>query len=247
MQVGSVGHGFGTSRLWHDPNYEITRDYRPQPVQRGITGAEALPKEDHLAPPEKPADPYSAQEQAYDVAAAQMKRGMEGVNLMQGKNNPVAFDAAVNAAQNRTEMQDVTRTQVVQQAVMQQNTSITESMPTGNVKPQQVAPMAAGQVVKPDGATNTASEKEAQRAARDAKDTSKVLDAVALGVGGVVSVAGALKVAAMAPTAAAGAAGALGASSAAATTAAGAATLATHDHGDVLQQPGPGGRSTSNS
>jgi hypothetical protein len=242
MQVGSVSHGFGTSRLWHDPNYEISRDYRPQPVQRGITGGEALPKEDHLLPPEKPQDPYSTQEQAYDVAAAQMKRGVEGVNMLQGKNNVAAFDAAVNAAQNRTELQDVTRTQVAQHSVHQQATFVGESMPTGNVRPQQVAPMAAGQVVKPDGATSTASDKEAQQAAKDAKDTSKVLDAVALGAGGVLSVAGALKVAALAPSGAVAAASALGASSAAATTAAGAATLATHDTGeDVL---GPAGRSS---
>ena len=68
MHVGSVSHQWGTSSLWHDPNYEISQDYRPQPVQRGIMQGEALPKEDHLLPPERPQDPYNVQEQAYDVA-----------------------------------------------------------------------------------------------------------------------------------------------------------------------------------
>lgn len=232
MHVGSVGHSWGTSRLWHDPNYEVSRDYRPQPVQRGITQGEALPKEDHLLPPERPQDPYNVQEQAYDVAAAQMNRGVEGQNFLRGRVNATAFDAAVNANRDVTAREDVTRTMVMQDRLQMQATTVQQPMPTGNVRPQETQQLAPGQVVKPEGSATTATEKDATKAAKDARDVSNVVDAVALGAGGVLSAAAVAKVTAMAPTAAAGATAAVGASAPAATTAAGAATLATHDDGD---------------
>ena len=156
MHVGSVSHQWGTSSLWHDPNYEISQDYRPQPVQRGIMQGEALPKEDHLLPPERPQDPYNVQEQAYDVAAAQMNRGVEGQAFLRG-----------NATRDR---EDVTRTMVMQDRLQTQATTVQQPMPTGNVRPQETQQFAPGQVIKPDGATSTATEKDATKAARDAQD-----------------------------------------------------------------------------
>lgn len=229
MHVGSVGAGWGASRLWHDPNYEITRDYRPIPVQKGIESGEALPHEEHLLPPEKPQDPYSVQESAYDVAAAQMTRGVEAQKLLQGQKNEKAFDAAVTAAQSRDRIaNDVTRTMMVNQAIAQN-----PEAPGAVVKPQQPAPLPSGQPVKPAGSSSTAAERESQRAAQDARDSSEIVDAVALGAGGVLSVAAAAKATALAGASAAGAAGAVAASAPAATTAATAAQLNTRDDGTV--------------
>ncbi|MBI5497975.1 MAG: hypothetical protein HY904_23430 [Deltaproteobacteria bacterium] len=228
MQVGGVSHGWGASRLWHDPNYEIQRDYRPIPVQRGIMQGEALPKEDHLLPPEKPQDPFTAQEAAYDVAHAQATRGVEGQKMLHGRNDVAAFDAAVTAARERGLQADVTRTLVANPL------HVGESMPTGNVRPQQVAPAAPGQVVKPEGASQTQSGREASRAAQDARDTSSVVDAVALAAGGFMSAAGAAKAAGAVASVTVNATAAL---SAGASTAGSAAVLAANDHPDIPVDP----------
>jgi hypothetical protein len=242
MQVGGVGAGFGTSRLWHDPNFEIARDYRPIPVQKGLGPDLELPKEEHVLPPEKKLDPYVAQEKAYDVAHEQMTRGVEGKKLLHGTTNPAAFDAAVTAARERTAQTDVTRTMVASRAedlnrtaVHQAQLPVEGGMPTGNVRPQQVTPMAPGQVLQPQGSQGSSSDKEAKKAAQqvgDSSDASRLADAVALNLGGVVSAVGAAQIAAVS-TVAAPAAMATGAASAAATTAAGAAQLSRGDDDDL--------------
>lgn len=223
MHVGSVSHSFGTSRLWHDANVEILKDYRTVPVQKSLDELE-LPKEEHVLPPEKKADPYTVQEQAYDVAAQQMARGVEGQKLLHGtRANAAAFDAAVSAARERAVMEDVTRTLVVAPHQPPQ-----APQPTGNVRPQDVAPVVPGQVSAAGGAAHTSAEREGLRAARDALDSSNLVDAAALGAGVLASAATAVKGAA-APVGAAQAAAAVTASTGAASATATAATVANRD------------------
>ena len=241
MQVGGVSAGFGTSRLWHDPNYEVTRDYRPIPVHKGLGMDEALPKEEHVLPPERREDPFTVQEQAYDVAHQQAVRGEEGLKLLRGTNNNGAFDAAVAAARKaETDVAtarsaaDVTRTTV--QPMAQDPAT---SMPTGNVAPQQVTPMAAGQVVQPSGASATAAQKDAASQARDAHDASSVVDAVALAGGTAALVGAAAQVASAVPAAASAAVSAGAALGTGVATAAGASYQALRK--DPQEDPGSTG------
>lgn len=237
MQVGGVSHGFGTSRLWHDPNYEITRDYRPIPIQRGMTTEDAgLPHEDHVLPPEKRADPFTVQEAAYDVAHAQAQRGEDARKMLHGATNAAAFDAAV-AARRDVDLgsrvgarDDAARTAIQKQQV------VNPGMPTGNVRPQEVTPFAAGQVSQPAGTAGSTQDKDAAHAAKDARDTSQLVDAVGMGAGSVLAVAGAAKAAAAIQGASAAAA--TGATGAAATTVAGASQAGFHGDGeDVARTP----------
>ncbi|MEW5855639.1 MAG: hypothetical protein AB2A00_43090 [Myxococcota bacterium] len=230
MHVGGISHQWGTSRLWHDPNYEVSRDYRTPAVQKGIMGGEALPKEEHVLPPEKVADPFSVQEQAYDVAATQMARGQQGQQMLQGKPvNSAAFDAAVAAAKERVAQEDVTRTMISMQQAAQ---------PLGlqqgqNVRPVENVPAAPGQVALPQGGAKTMAEVEAKQAAEAAKDASNAVDAVTMAGGGMVTaMASALKVPGSAV--AANAVSAASAAATSATLAAGAANQAARPEDDPL-------------
>jgi hypothetical protein len=227
MHVGSVGSAWGswgTSRLWHDPNYEVSKDLRTVPVQKGIEAEEALPKEEHVAPPQKKQDPFTVQEQAYDVAASQMARGVEGQKLLHGqKSNPLAFDAAVAEARQRTVQEDVTRTTVTAQQ------AANPAGPAANVRPQEVVPAAPGSVPTPAGSSQTAADRENQQAAKDAKDVSSVVDAMAVGVGGVIAAASASAKAVSGVVGASQAAAAISAGGSVATTGAASTNLAMHD------------------
>jgi len=92
MQIGRVSYGYGSSRLWHDPDYTIQRPLYPHPVTRGLD--QELPAQAHVAPP-APTDPYIAQEKSYDIAFQQMERGMEGRDFLHGVKSDRAFDKAL--------------------------------------------------------------------------------------------------------------------------------------------------------
>ena len=118
-----------------------------------------------------------------------------------------------------------------------QQLAVNPELPGAVVKPQQVTPAPAGQPIKPAGSSATASEREAQRAAVDARDQSELVDAVALGAGGVMMAAAATKVAAVAGVEAAATAAAVSSTAPAATTASAAAHLGTADDGSVQRDP----------
>ena len=233
MHVGSVGSSWGawgTSRLWHDPNYEVSKDLRTVPIQKGIQAEEALPKEEHVAPPEKKADPFTVQEQAYDVAANQMARGVEGQKMLHGqKTNATAFDAAVAETRQRTVQEDVLRTQMTTPQLAN------PMAPGANVRPQELMPAAPGSVPAPAGSSKTAADKENQQAAKDAKDVSTVVDAIGVGVGGVLAAAAASAKAVSGAVGAAQAASAISAGTSAATTGAAGTNLAMHDDDQPIQ------------
>ena len=94
MQIGRVSYGYGTSRLWHDPDYTIERPLYPHQVTRGLE--QELPAQQHIAPP-APSDPYLAQEKSYDLAFQQMERGLEGRDFLHGVKSEGAFDKAAHA------------------------------------------------------------------------------------------------------------------------------------------------------
>lgn len=183
MSVGSVSHSslWGCSRLWHDPNYQVALEYRVPGVQRGINTDQPLPKEEHIPPPQKAEDPFNVQFQAYDMAAEQMNRGIEGQKRLNGTRNAQLFDAAVSAVQQQSLSADVTRATVVAPQ------PLPTQQPTGNVRPVEPQPAVPGQVSTPSDVTQGMTSKEAEHAVKDARDVSNMVDAVAVGVGGVVS------------------------------------------------------------
>ena len=96
---GAITAQAGMSALWHDPDIELERQAIHIPtVEKNLDGM-ALPSEQHQLPEEAKSDPYAKQEAAFDVAAADMERGLRGQNFLNGKAAPAKHHDIV--AQNR--------------------------------------------------------------------------------------------------------------------------------------------------
>lgn len=88
-------HRAGMSALWHDTDYLPEQRFETPVVKKTIDDM-PLPAEHHQLP-EGVADPFARMEAAFDVAAAQMERGVRGANFLHGKPLPPAVDPAQNA------------------------------------------------------------------------------------------------------------------------------------------------------
>ncbi|MFH1808020.1 MAG: hypothetical protein ABIJ09_04705 [Pseudomonadota bacterium] len=175
MQVGRVGGGalYGTSHLWHDPDYSLDRANPYFRVQKALDTT--LPYQEHVEP-EKAQDPYQAQEKGYDVAFAQMTRGIEGRDFLHGVKNPEAFS-------NALQTQAVLRSQHSPQA---QIVDAAASTRAGLEATQTYVAPPPG--ARSSQATSTAGDKEAEQAAQAASNSNTVTDVMSL-VGGAVTTA----------------------------------------------------------
>ncbi|MBN2359800.1 MAG: hypothetical protein JXR83_10130 [Deltaproteobacteria bacterium] len=178
MHVGAVGYGYGTSRLWHDPDYIYDRPLFPTRVERPIDTQ--LPYQEHLLPPELPSDPYIAQEKSYDVAFAQMTRGIEGRDFLHGIKKDAAFDLAVQSQQIVVQHQQPARDKQIDPMVMV-NAAIERQL--------EGLPI-AGQV-RASNATTTEADIEQKKAAEAMRDHNQVTEALAATTSMVATAVGA--------------------------------------------------------
>ncbi len=165
MHVGAVSYGYGTSRLWHDPDYSYDKPLYPTRVEKPIDTQ--LPYQEHVLPPEVPRDPYAAQEQSYDVAFAQMTRGIEGRDFLHGIKKDAAFDLAVQSQQIQLQQQQPARNELTDPMAMV-NAVLNKQMDGLPI---------AGQV-KPSNATTTEADIEQKKAAEAARDNDQVTQAL---------------------------------------------------------------------
>lgn len=132
ISAPSTSHLAGMSALWHDAEYLPEKQLYTPTVEKGLEGM-PLPSERHQLP-EGATDPFAVQEKAYDVAAAQMERGIKGMEFLHGKTNrfeeitsPGAMNAPVSGTSSKdgpsfkqapaplAEANDLTRTYLQQQ------------------------------------------------------------------------------------------------------------------------------------
>lgn len=94
----------GMSALWHDIDYLPSQHIHTPTVERGLDDL-PLPSEQHQLPPGIK-DPFAKLDEIYDVAGAQMERGLEGAAFLHGKAPPAVYEAraleAFEAAQEQT-------------------------------------------------------------------------------------------------------------------------------------------------
>ena len=88
-------HRAGMSALWHDTDYLPEQRFETPIVKKTIDDM-PLPAEHHQLP-YGVADPFEKMEAAFDVAAAQMERGVRGANFLHGKPLPPQVDPVQNA------------------------------------------------------------------------------------------------------------------------------------------------------
>jgi hypothetical protein len=94
MRIGfgvnvASSHAAGMSSLWHDPDFIPESQFAPPRVARMFDDM-PLPVEQHELP-EGVADPFAKLDAVYDVAGAQMERGIKGAQFLHGK--PPVIDA----------------------------------------------------------------------------------------------------------------------------------------------------------
>lgn len=118
MRVGGTSSGLsshlaGMSSLWHDADWQPDKSIRiPTVVQKFPDEAELLPSEQHQLP--RGFDAFAKLDEIYEVAGAQMDRGIQGAQFLHGRRSSGALDAVAQANEARPD--DQTRTMVVRQA-----------------------------------------------------------------------------------------------------------------------------------
>jgi hypothetical protein len=91
------------SSLWHDPDFEPIRQFHAPIVTRNFDDL-PVPTEQHELP-DGVDDPFAKLEAVYDVASAQMERGLKGAAFLHGK--PMV--ASTTAARELAGPHDVTQ------------------------------------------------------------------------------------------------------------------------------------------
>ena len=170
MHVGAVSYGYGTSALWHDPDYTYDKPLYPTRVEKPIDTQ--LPYQEHVLPPELPRDPYVAQEQSYDVAFAQMTRGIEGRDFLHGVKKDAAFDLAVQSQQLQMQQLQPARSELTDPMAMVN--AVLDKRLEGLPIPGQV---------KPSSATTTEADIEQRKAAEAMRDSDQVTQALSATIG----------------------------------------------------------------
>ncbi len=184
MRVGSVSSGgasarlYGTSHLWHDPDYTLERANPYFRVQQALDST--LPFQEHVEPA-KAQDPYLAQEKGYDLAFKQMTKGIEGRDFLHGVKDPNAFSSA---AQTQAVLQNQA---VVQGQRGQEAIAPGAAASARAVQDQTQTYVAPPPGVKPKSATNTAA--DAERAAMKAPPENNQVSEVLSMIGGAVTTA----------------------------------------------------------
>jgi hypothetical protein len=86
------------SSLWHDPDFEPIRQFHAPVVTRNFDDL-PVPTEHHELP-EGVDDPFAKLEAVYDVASAQMDRGLKGSAFLHGKPLVASATSAVRDLDN---------------------------------------------------------------------------------------------------------------------------------------------------
>ncbi|HEY1101602.1 MAG TPA: hypothetical protein VGF99_21870, partial [Myxococcota bacterium] len=79
------------SSIWHDPDFEPIRQFQAPIVTKNFDDL-PVPTEVHELP-EGVADPFAKLDAAWDVAGAQMERGIKGAEFLHGKPPPRVGEA----------------------------------------------------------------------------------------------------------------------------------------------------------
>lgn len=86
------------SSLWHDPDFEPIRQFHAPVVTRNFDDL-PVPTEHHELP-DGVDDPFAKLEAVYDVASAQMDRGIKGASFLHGKPLVASATSAVRDLAN---------------------------------------------------------------------------------------------------------------------------------------------------
>lgn len=121
MRVGGPGTGLsshlaGMSSLWHDADWQPDKSIHiPNVVQKFPDEADLLPSEQHQLP--RGFDAFAKLDEVYELAGAQMDRGIEGAQFLHGRRPTTNPDAIAASADARgAEAHDQTRTMVARQS-----------------------------------------------------------------------------------------------------------------------------------
>lgn len=176
MRIGSSpvsAHRAGMSALWHDVDYVPEKRFET-PVVAKMLQDFALPHEEHQLP-EGVADPFKKLDQAFEVAAAQMERGIQGQAFLHGKPRPAAEvsdprrivdDGARLSAQAPTKGSAADR-------------QIVDSVRADLDQARRIGTAAATPIAVGKSATKTAAQAESEAAAPKASGAGDVLDSLA--------------------------------------------------------------------
>jgi hypothetical protein len=144
-------HQAGMSALWHDADYIPEQRFETPKVWRSGVEDMPLPSEQHQLP-EGVADPFAKMEAAFDVAAAQMDRGIKGATFLHGKMPPA----------EHTPSKGVERRKQHQQMHVDENPAVAEARREA-MRLRGLDQAAQSTVsTKVQGATKTAAEREAE-------------------------------------------------------------------------------------
>ena len=182
MQVGSVGSGsrgggvYGTSYLWHDPDYSLEQTNPYFRVQKSLDTT--LPYREHVEP-ERPTDPFVTQEKGYDQAFAQMTRGIEGTNFLHGVKNAEVY---ANAVQQQNVMLGQNGGLGINPAAVATAQAAQEATKT------YVAPVPGA---RSNGAAKTGADAENEQAAQATSQGGDIHQALSMVTGAVISAGGA--------------------------------------------------------
>lgn len=161
----------GMSALWHDIDYLPSQHIHTPTVERGLDDL-PLPSEQHQLPPGIK-DPFSKLDQIYDVAGAQMERGLEGAAFLHGKAPPAVYEARALEAFEAT--QEQTRTMIRPQE--QSKTQNSRAAQDHRAADQQIEARAQAGNAPPrvSNATNPANAKQQSQAAQKALEVAEGL------------------------------------------------------------------------
>ena len=179
MRVGQASHSShqaGMGALWHDVDYIPEKRFETPVIHKGLDDM-ALPSEQHQLP-DGVADPFKKLDEIYDIAAAQMDRGLKGQNFLNGVKPP----SSAQETSNPRERHDDVVARVQQQSPMKGgviDNKIVESIRTDLEQVRMTNQAAVVTIPKSKGATKTAAEGEAQAAAPAASNVGDALGAAA--------------------------------------------------------------------
>lgn len=175
MRVGSSpfsAHQSGMSALWHDADYIPEKRFETPLVHKHLQDM-ALPSEQHQLP-DGVEDPFKKLDQIFEVAAAQMDKGIAGQAFLHGRARAQEVADPVRHAA------DVTKTMHhAPQKGSAVDHKIVESVRADLEQVRLTNQAAATAVPVAKSATKTAAEKEAVAAAPHASSVGDVLGAAA--------------------------------------------------------------------
>lgn len=181
------------SALWHDAEYIPEKQLDTPTVEKGLEG-HTLPSEQHQLP-EGWDDPFAKLEKVYDVAAAQMERGLKGVEFLNGK--PAALRApqgASAAAYEDTAHDPVDHAHDVSRTIHQQQHALFDQYSAANQASHQSALLDRDQLSKrvaagkaPPPVSQAKTEANATQKAQNNKAALDMAQGVGLAMAGIAA------------------------------------------------------------